>query len=335
MVPHRWTGYVREASNYPPGFETSRCLLPGSNHFHVYPGFGRRIAAHRPDLVHVDEEPYSLVTYQVARVCRRAGVPFVPFTWQNIYKRYPFPFSVMEAYVLRHAAGLLCGNEESAGVFRRKGFAGPIAVIPQFGVEEANFGIRNTHDREGGLSVVFAGRLVPEKGCALLLMALKNHTDMKLTFVGTGSDQEALADRARELGVDSRVVFRDGVSAREVPAVLAIHDVLVLPSVTRPNWKEQFGRVLVEAMATGTPVIGSDSGEIPHVIGDGGLVFREGDVQDLCVKLQNMMEARVRLRFAEKGIARARSFTQEVVASATVAFYREVLSKVSEARPKS
>ena len=49
---------------------------------------------------------------------------------------------------------------------------------------------------------------------------------------------------------------------------------LVLPSRTTPRWKEQFGRVLIEAMACGVPPVGSDSGEIPHVIDDAGLVFR-------------------------------------------------------------
>ena len=58
-------------------------------------------------------------------------------------------------------------------------------------------------------------------------------------------------------------------------------DVSVLPSLTRPNWKEQFGRTLAEAMSCETPVIGSDSGEIPHVIGDAGLIFKEGDAQAL------------------------------------------------------
>ena len=67
----------------------------------------------------------------------------------------------------------------------------------------------------------------------------------------------------------------------EVPAVLRALDVLVLPSLTTPSWKEQFGRVLQEAMACAIPVVGSDSGEIPHVIGDAGLVTPEGDAAAL------------------------------------------------------
>src|SRR5436305_9013059 len=67
-------------------------------------------------------------------------------------------------------------------------------------------------------------------------------------------------------------------------------DVFVLPSLTRPNWKEQFGRVLVEAMACETPVIGSRSGEIPRVIGDAGLLFQEGNVQELAARVRRLLD---------------------------------------------
>ena len=62
-----------------------------------------------------------------------------------------------------------------------------------------------------------------------------------------------------------------------MPAYLGQLDVLAVPSRTLPNWKEQFGRVLIEAMACEVAVVGSDSGEIPNVIGSAGLVFPEDD----------------------------------------------------------
>src|SRR4029078_4543437 len=82
-------------------------------------------------------------------------------------------------------------------------------------------------------------------------------------------------------GVAQRVEFAGAVSSQEIPKAFAAMDAMALPSLTRKNWKEQFGRVLSEPMACETPVIGSDSGEIPNVIGDAGLVAPEGDATAL------------------------------------------------------
>jgi len=100
-----------------------------------------------------------------------------------------------------------------------------------------------------------------------------------------------------------------------------------LPSLTRPNWKEQFGRVLIEAMACGVPVIGSDSGEIPNVIGDAGLIFPEGDIVALRDSIARMLaDPERRARYAEAGRQRVLAeFTQAQIAAATVRVYREIL----------
>jgi glycosyltransferase involved in cell wall biosynthesis len=103
-------------------------------------------------------------------------------------------------------------------------------------------------------------------------------------------------------------------------------DVLVLPSRSRSFWKEQFGRVLIEAMACGVPVIGSSSGEIPNVIGDAGLVFKEGDSAQLCEKLKLYCDDEgFRTACALKGLQRVlNSFTNERIAQRTLAVYERV-----------
>ncbi len=85
----------------------------------------------------------------------------------------------------------------------------------------------------------------------------------------------------------------DGLAHDQMAAGYAQLDVLVLPSRTTPTWKEQFGRVIVEALWCGVPVVGSDSGEIPWLIGltGGGLVFPEGDSEALAGRLSELREA--------------------------------------------
>ena len=101
---------------------------------------------------------------------------------------------------------------------------------------------------------------------------------------------------------------------------------LILPSLTRPNWKEQFGRVLIEAMACGVPVVGSDSGEIPNVIGDAGLVFAEGDGRALRDRLSQLMaDPALRGEMARRGRERVLAhYTQAQVAAKTYQVYREL-----------
>ena len=93
------------------------------------------------------------------------------------------------------------------------------------------------------------------------------------------------------------------------------------------NWKEQFGRVLIEAMSCGVPVLGSGSGEIPHVIGDAGLIFPEGDVATLRIAIARIATApALRADLARRGRARILAeFTQAAIARRHVAVYAAML----------
>jgi glycosyltransferase involved in cell wall biosynthesis len=113
-----------------------------------------------------------------------------------------------------------------------------------------------------------------------------------------------------------------------MPAIMRQFDVLVGPSVTTPRWKEQFGRMLVEAMACGVPVIGSTSGEIPNVIGDAGLVVPEGDSVALRAAIARLRDDPAEGHdLGEHGRARVLAlFTQEAVARRTYTVYQEMLA---------
>lgn len=141
-----------------------------------------------------------------------------------------------------------------------------------------------------------------------------------------------LQNLAHELGIAEQVDFIGQIPSTDMPAQYAEIDTLVLPSLTRPNWKEQFGRVLVEAMACALPVIGSNSGAIPGVIGNGGLVFPEGDVAALAKHLYDLQtKADLRELLGEQGRKRFLDhFTHEKIANLTVAVYKEILANNDE-----
>src|SRR5205814_4354153 len=106
-----------------------------------------------------------------------------------------------------------------------------------------------------------------------------------LLFMGSGPLHADISRRAAELSVTHRIQILPGRPLEQIPEVMNALDVFVLPSLTTASWKEQFGRVLIEAGACATPVIGSSSGAIPDVIGGAGLVFDERNYRSLSEKI--------------------------------------------------
>jgi len=303
-------------------------ILNGNFHLHFYPGLGKQLRLVKPDLVHIDEEPYNLATAHALWLARHSGTKSLFFSWQNILRRYPLPFRLLERYVLQHADYGLVGNQESKEVWRTKGYEGPLAIIPQFGVDPDIFE-PGPRAAGRGFIVGYLGRLVAEKGVDLLLDALAGLQGVWRAYIlGSGPERKALQDQARRLGLADRVTFEDWLPSAQMPAYYRQLDVLVVPSRTRPNWKEQFGRVLIEAMACGVPVVGSDSGEIPNVIGDSGLIFREGRVDILREHLARLLrDLGLRSDLAQRGRERVLAhYTQAQIAAETYEVYKAILA---------
>ncbi|MDY6874731.1 MAG: glycosyltransferase family 4 protein [Chloroflexota bacterium] len=313
---------------YTSGYElvVEPIAFNGNFHLHFYPRLGQRLRAFAPDVVHVDEEPYNFATLHALRLAQRSGARVLWFTWQNLNRRYPLPFRLIERYNLCHADYGIAGSQGAAKVWREKGYTGPLAVIPQFGVDPDIFAPRlGGYDPARGFVIGYAGRLVPEKGVDLLLEAVAGLSGgWRLVIVGSGPELNRLELLARRLGLADKVSFEGDISSTRMPAFYRELDALVVPSRSRPNWIEQFGRVLIEAMACGVPVVGSDCGEIPNVVGDAGLIFPEEDVGVLREHLTCLMRgADLWADLARRGRDRVRAcFTQAHVAAQTVAVYR-------------
>lgn len=303
----------------------------GDFHLHHYPTLAQELARLQPDVLHMDEEPYNLATWLALRAAHRLGIASTFFTWQNLFRRYPPPFRQMEKASHRWAPIAIAGNQEAAEVLRRKGYAGEIVVIPQFGVDPAIFHpaptIVNSQSEQAELRIGYAGGLLPEKGVDLLLEACAGlRGEWRLLIVGKGSSEPVLRAQSETLGLDDWVTFAGRVKSSAMPDFYRGLDVLVLPSRTTAGWKEQFGRVLVEAMACGVAVVGSNSGEIPQVIGKGGLIFPENDAARLRVALQHMLDAPdERRKLATAGRQRVLDrFTMAQIARQTVEVYERL-----------
>ncbi len=334
VTPPEWKSDDGRMLPFVPRYTSGYAVCPlsvrfnGKYHFYTYRGLRSTIHDLRPDIVHIDEEPYNPAGAQAQRAANVVGARTVFVAWQNILRGYPFPFSAMEQYNYRHTSHIIAGVAEAEQVVRAKGYLGPVSGFSVHGVDPAIYSPRPRQPHDG-LVVGYVGRLVFYKGVGLLIEALAGlPPGIRLRLLGSGPDAEALRQLAAVKGVANRVEFAPAVAASEVPEALAGVDVLALPSLTQPNWMEQFGRVLVEAMACAVPVLGSNSGAIPQVIGDAGVIVPEGDVEALRGALLRLAsDEGLRQWYATAGRQRVLArFTQEQVAKNVAAVYAAVLA---------
>ncbi|MGL5877142.1 MAG: hormogonium polysaccharide biosynthesis glycosyltransferase HpsO [Xenococcaceae cyanobacterium] len=266
------------------------------------------------------------------------------FTWWNLPYTNKFPISWLEKYNLSHTHGLISGNQDGADILKEHGYRGKAKVMPQLGVDENLFSPRAQPElkRQLGINnnefvIGFVGRFVEEKGILTLIEAIANLKEFswKLLLLGRGNLKETIQEKAAAAGISDRLILIESVPHDEVPRYINLMNALVLPSettykfktLTSVGWKEQFGHVLIEAMATRVPVIGSDSGEIPHVIGDAGLIFPEKDAIALKNCLQKLMEnPNLADNLAQKGFDRAMAkYTNKALAKEQLDFYQQLL----------
>lgn len=292
------------------------------------------------DVVHCWEEPYVLAAAQVARAAPRdAAVVYA--TFQNLSKRYPPPFAQLERRVMHRADGWIAfGKTIEDSLSGRDGYRRcPHAVIPP-GVDLGRF--RPDRDararvhrslgwEEDGRPVIgFLGRFVDAKGVTVLLRALNAVVDeCRVLLVGGGPMEAELRGWAEGWQPAGAARVITSVPHAGVADYLNAMDVLAAPSLTTPRWREQFGRMLAEAMACGVPVVASDSGEIPYVVGSAGEIVREGEWEQLAATLTALLRSpERRAELARRGVDRARSaFALPLVARRHLEFFDAVLAR--------
>jgi len=339
-APARYPGDLREIvlerfdgeASALASLETRGARVP---HLMLYRGL-RPLLDQPWDVVHCWEEPYVAAAAQIARRAPRSS-RFVFATFQNIAKDYPFPFSTFERRVLERADGWIAFGQttyETQAAREPRYRSLPSRIVPP-GVdttafepsERARAAARAALGWDAEVPVVgFLGRFVPEKGILTLLGALERlSTPWRALFVGGGPERQAIEAFAATRGRSVLVVSDAGHD--DVPRWLNAMDILCAPSETTARWREQFGRMLVEAMACGVPVIASDSGEIPHVVGDAGLIVPEGRVDLWTAAIQRLLTSpALRGEYSGKGRDRAtRYFDGRVIAAQHLRFFEELI----------
>ncbi|PZV08082.1 MAG: glycosyltransferase family 4 protein [Leptolyngbya sp.] len=311
------------------------------------PDLVRLLQKFRPQVIQVEQGAKALAYAQTITLNRLLGLRAknVFFTWWNLPYQLKFPVSALEAYNLRHTHGLVVGNQDGADVLRDRGYPAPYRVMPQLGVDETLFRPQPQPELAQSLTmpsdafvVGYCGRFVTEKGLLTLcdaLATLRDHPQPWVwLLVGRGELRDTIQAKADGLGIGDRLRWVTDIPHDQVPNYINLMHTLVLPSettdtfktLTAKGWKEQFGHVLIEAMACAVPVIGSDSGEIPHVIGDAGLVFPEGNAPALADRLRFLLEnPEQRQSLAEAGYHHAMSrYTNRALAKQLLEFYQEI-----------
>lgn len=297
----------------------------------------------KPDVIYVEQGDNSwsyLQTIFCAKLfAHRARLAF--FTWINWVPQVSFKYRLIWRWVERinrwFSAGAIVGNHDALLLLRRKGFTQPITVLPQLGVETIDnqmipaYKLDSFETDEQTRYVAFIGRLVPEKGIYLLLEAMAElapqFPSWRLLMVGRGPERDRFKEAIKQHRLTDRVVFKDSVSHHEVFSLLKSVDILALPSYDTPEWREQFGHIIIEAMVCGIPVIGSTGGEIQHVIADAGLIAEQNNLKSLIECLSKLMNnENLRKEIGKKGYERVmHHYTHEKIAEQTHTFLRSLI----------
>ena len=306
----------------------------------------------RPDVIQVEQGSKSIAYAQLITLNKMLGLKakMLFFTWWNMPYELKFPISALEAYNLKNTDGVVVGNKDGFDVLRDRNYSNPMRIMPQLGIDESIFKPQQQPDlrskygiKADDFIVGFVGRFVPEKGLMTLAKSLAGlkEQNWKWLILGRGPLEAELKQWAKDEDLEDRLILIESVPHADVPRYINLMTTLLLPSettyefktLTAAGWKEQFGHVIIEGMGSAIPVIGSDSGEIPNVIGDAGMVFPEGNTEELRERLHRLMTQKgLAKKIGQRGYEKAmQRYTNTALAEEQLRFYEELLTEDVEA----
>jgi glycosyltransferase involved in cell wall biosynthesis len=259
----------------------------------VWLRFRDDLKARRFDVVHRLTPLSPSVPSLMASKCAKLGVPYI---WGPINGGVPWPKAFDDARRwekewpswFRNLARLLPGywrtrNASTAILVASEHtwrqmperYLSKCVYLPENAIDPGRFSIRRTGPYRRPLRMIFVGRLIPLKGCDMIIEAaadLLRAGDMQLVIVGDGPQRHELEAQTRQLGVEHAVQFRGQIPHTQVQHELASSDLFVFPSI-----REFGGGVVVEAMAVGVvPIVVDYAGPAEIVTPDTGYLIPLG-----------------------------------------------------------
>jgi glycosyltransferase involved in cell wall biosynthesis len=333
VVPASWPEPGSETILSPESFPIIELPVrrPGDVNRHAYRDGGevrRLVRELKPNILDLHEEPFSVVARQWLAGAP-PDLPVVMYSAQNVDKRYPLPFSLYEQRAHHRAAALYPCSRQAASVVRSKGFGGLIDVIP-LGYDPRLFRAGEQSLDDDQLTLALFGRLVPEKGVrdAVRVLARVNTVrPTRLVLFGSGPEEGPARELAQSLRIADRLELEPWRPASELAEVYRRAHIVLVPSIATPTWVEQFGRVIVEAHASGAVVAGYASGSIPEVAGEAAVLADPGNATQLAERVVTVLgdpDEYARLR--ARGLALCRTRTWAHVAERQTELYRRVIA---------
>lgn len=333
-VPDRWAANDGRSHGTVWGDDTGVRVVPVAVHgrmaepsrLHWQARTLRRLLTDfRPDLIHIEEEPWTQAAAVSLKLARRLGVRTVLCTAESLSRGHGLRQRFRRERSLRQAHGIIATNRLALALATKRRPTIPHLTLPQIGVTPPPAIPRLTHP---GLAIGFVGRLVPERGLDLLFRACVGLTGKwTLTVVGTGPSQEELEALAERLGISARITWLGPLPREEVDKIWPRLDCVVFPARTTPRWVATAARGALHAMANGVTVVASDSGALPEIVGDTGRIVPEDDVPALTTALQELYADRAECeRLGAAGRRRLMDeFSDAAVAQKTFTFWRSLM----------
>jgi glycosyltransferase involved in cell wall biosynthesis len=255
------------------------------------------------------------------------------YSAENIPGNVRTALRVPMKYVMRHSDMAFVCSRAVKQILETEGYTKPIEVFP-LGVDVSRFRksssvqLKRKLALDGKFIIGYVGRLLEIKGIFLLIELMRYLPgNVHLLMVGSGPEKKNLRVVSAKYHLEHRVHFMGNVPYTQLPQYINCMDIGIIPSRTTTRWKEQFGRVIVEFMSCEVPVIGSDSGSIPEILGDAGYIFHENNLQELIPLVKTLKEhPEIRQEFGKRGRQRATTYyTLEIMCERLLSMYQKLL----------
>lgn len=294
--------------------------------------FGLEKLARKFDIFHC-ADPHYYYSYQLARLRKENKIKrlvitsweTIPFNNEKIWAKKRIKY-----FTLNQGDLFVTYTNIAKQALIKEGIKESKIKVLRIGVDLERF-VPSKRNSPQLLTILFVGRLVEEKGVfdlfdAYLNLKKNGFGNLKLVYIGEGNLRKSLERKIKKFNLTKEVIIKSS-SYQKIPFEYQKADLFVLPSKRINNWEEQYGMVLVEAMASGLPVIASRSGAIPEILADNGIYFSEGKVDDLTKRLITVIKKpQLRERLGKMGIRRVQKYfnAQEIAKKFEEIYYQLV-----------